>query len=50
MIESNINFGNQPIPDNPANLKYGVSVTDGCIDWETTESCIMGMHEKLLTR
>ena len=49
MIESNINFGNQPIPDNLADLKYGVSVTDGCIDWETTESCIMGMHEKLLT-
>jgi 3-deoxy-7-phosphoheptulonate synthase len=49
MIESNINFGNQPIPDDPADLKYGVSVTDGCIDWATTESCIMGMHEKLKT-
>jgi len=49
MIESNINFGNQPIPDNIADLQYGVSVTDGCIDWETTERCILDMHEKLQT-
>jgi len=49
MIESNINFGNQPIPDNPDDLQYGVSVTDGCIDWETTERCILDMHEKLKT-
>ena len=49
MIESNINFGNQPIPENLHDLKYGVSVTDGCIDWETTEKCIMDMHKKLLT-
>ena len=49
MIESNINFGNQSIPDNPADLQYGVSITDGCIDWETTERCILDMHEKLKT-
>ncbi|MDX2456963.1 MAG: 3-deoxy-7-phosphoheptulonate synthase, partial [Gammaproteobacteria bacterium] len=49
MIESNINFGNQPIPENLHDLKYGVSVTDGCIDWEATVKCIMEMHEKLLT-
>ena len=49
MIESNINFGNQSIPDNHADLRYGVSVTDGCIDWETTERCILDMHEKLKT-
>lgn len=48
MIESNINFGNQPIPENPDELKYGVSVTDGCIDWETSERCILDMHEKLM--
>jgi 3-deoxy-7-phosphoheptulonate synthase len=47
MIESNINAGNQSIPDNLADLKYGVSVTDGCIDWETTEGCIMDMHRAL---
>jgi 3-deoxy-7-phosphoheptulonate synthase len=49
MIESNINFGNQPIPENLAELKYGVSVTDGCIDWETTARTILDMHEKLKT-
>jgi len=50
MIESNINFGNQPIPENPDELQYGVSVTDGCIDWETSERCILDMHEKLMTQ
>ena len=40
MIESNLNWGNQPIPENPADLKYGVSVTDACIDWPTTEKTI----------
>ncbi|MGB5440234.1 MAG: 3-deoxy-7-phosphoheptulonate synthase [Gammaproteobacteria bacterium] len=47
MIESNINAGNQPIPDDIAELKYGISVTDGCIDWETTEKLITGMHAQL---
>ena len=47
MIESNINAGNQPIPENLADLKYGVSVTDGCIDWETTEQLILEMHQTL---
>jgi len=47
MIESNINAGNQPIPDDITQLKYGVSVTDGCIDWETTETTIMQMHDRL---
>jgi 3-deoxy-7-phosphoheptulonate synthase len=47
MIESNINAGNQSIPKNLADLKYGVSVTDGCIDWETTEQCLMEVYEKL---
>ncbi|MDH3871054.1 MAG: 3-deoxy-7-phosphoheptulonate synthase [Gammaproteobacteria bacterium] len=47
MIESNINAGNQPIPDDLSRLKYGVSVTDGCIDWKTTEDLITGMHAQL---
>ncbi len=50
MIESNINAGNQPIPENLADLKYGVSVTDGCIDWETTESTILDMYNALSRR
>ena len=47
MIESNLKAGNQSIPDNLDELKYGVSVTDGCIDWETTEQCLREMREKL---
>jgi 3-deoxy-7-phosphoheptulonate synthase len=47
MIESNLKAGNQPIPDNLAELEYGVSVTDGCIDWETTEQCLRRTRNKL---
>ncbi|MEH6568327.1 MAG: 3-deoxy-7-phosphoheptulonate synthase [Halioglobus sp.] len=47
MVESNLKAGNQSIPKNLDELKYGVSVTDGCIDWETTETCLMEMRDKL---
>ncbi|MFY0663298.1 MAG: 3-deoxy-7-phosphoheptulonate synthase [Natronospirillum sp.] len=47
MIESNINFGNQKLSPNLADMQYGVSVTDGCIDWTTTETSIRKMHQKL---
>jgi 3-deoxy-7-phosphoheptulonate synthase len=47
MVESNINWGNQSIPQNLADLKYGVSVTDACIDWPTTEKAILEMRDKL---
>lgn len=47
MVESNLNWGNQPIPENLDDLKYGVSVTDACIDWETTEKALRDMREKL---
>ncbi|KAI1760008.1 3-deoxy-7-phosphoheptulonate synthase [Hypoxylon sp. FL1150] len=37
MIESNINEGNQKVPaDGPAGLEKGVSITDACIDWDST--------------
>ena len=48
MLESNINAGRQDIPANLADLKYGVSVTDGCIDWETTAQIIREAHQQLL--
>jgi len=41
MIESNINAGNQSLKDGRAALKYGVSITDPCIDWSTTEACLL---------
>jgi 3-deoxy-7-phosphoheptulonate synthase len=47
MLESNINAGRQDIPANLAELKYGVSVTDGCIDWDTTAAIIREAHDKL---
>ncbi len=37
MIESNLEEGNQPIPDDLDDLKHGVSITDACIDWASTE-------------
>jgi 3-deoxy-7-phosphoheptulonate synthase len=40
MIESNIEAGNQSIPDDLSQLKYGCSVTDACVDWDTTEKMI----------
>ena len=47
MLESFINAGNQPIPEDLRKLEYGVSVTDACIDWETTEQSLIKMAEKL---
>lgn len=47
MIESHINAGNQSIPANLEELRYGVSVTDGCIDWEATEACLRTMRDKI---
>ncbi len=40
MIESNLEAGNQPIPSDLSQLKYGCSVTDGCVDWATTEKML----------
>lgn len=50
MVESNLFEGNQPIPDDLNQLKYGVSVTDKCIDWPTTEKMILEAYEKLKKR
>ncbi|MBX7149902.1 3-deoxy-7-phosphoheptulonate synthase [bacterium] len=47
MIESHLNEGNQPIPENLKDLKYGVSVTDKCVNWETTETMILDAYSKL---
>ena len=40
MLESNINEGNQSIPDNLDDMKYGVSITDKCLDWERTAEAL----------
>lgn len=40
MLESHLEAGNQDIPVDRSKLRYGVSVTDGCIDWATTEKSL----------
>jgi 3-deoxy-7-phosphoheptulonate synthase len=47
MVESNLHEGNQPMPVTPADLKYGVSLTDACINWETTERMLRFGHAEL---
>jgi len=47
MVESHLNEGNQPIPKNLADLRYGVSLTDSCIGWETTERMLRWGYETL---
>lgn len=47
MVESHLGWGAQSIPKDMAQLKYGVSITDACIDWDTTEKTLRGMHAKL---
>lgn len=47
MIESYLEEGNQPTPTDPSQLKYGVSITDKCIDWNTTEQALREAHRRL---
>lgn len=47
MIESHLGWGNQSICEDLSQLQYGVSITDACIDWDTTEKSIRSMHAKL---
>jgi len=52
MIESFLEAGNQPLPKDPkdlSNLKYGVSITDKCIDWVSTERMLWEAHGRLKT-
>lgn len=47
MLESNINEGNQPIPDDLSEIRHGVSVTDACINWQTTESILRSFAKEV---
>jgi 3-deoxy-7-phosphoheptulonate synthase len=47
MLESNLFEGNQPIPENLQDLKYGVSITDACISWTNTEQLILQAYKDL---
>ncbi len=50
MLESNIEAGNQKLSNDRRALKYGVSITDPCIDWPTTERCLLEAAESLTLR
>ena len=47
MLESNLGAGSQSIPTDLSQLRYGVSVTDGCIDWASTEKLLRQMADKM---
>lgn len=47
MLESNLFAGNQPAPTRNEALRYGVSITDGCLDWAATERCLRETHATL---
>ena len=47
MVESHLSEGNQPIPKDISALRYGVSITDSCIGWETTERMLRWGYEAL---
>lgn len=50
MLESHLQSGNQSSEGKtPDELEYGVSITDGCIDWATTETLITQTRDKLIT-
>ncbi len=47
MLESNLHFGRQDIPSDLSQLKYGVSVTDGCLDWEATATALRQLRANI---
>jgi len=51
MIESHINEGRQDVPaEGPTDLKYGVSITDACIDWQTTVTILDRLNRAVQER
>lgn len=51
MIESNIYEGNQKVPvEGPSALRKGVSITDACIDWNSTEIVLEGLAKAVRAR
>ncbi|GKX63958.1 Phospho-2-dehydro-3-deoxyheptonate aldolase, Tyr-sensitive [Pragia fontium] len=50
MLESNIHEGNQSSEQPRSDMRYGVSVTDACINWETTDTLLRRVHQELKQR
>lgn len=49
MLESHLHAGNQKLKD-PKDLQYGVSITDACINWETTVTTLRKLAETVAAR
>ena len=47
MLESHLHQGNQSSAMPRQQMQYGVSITDACINWETTEQLLRKLAEKL---
>jgi len=47
MLESNLKAGAQKLGDDPGALVHGLSITDECIDWDTTEELLRWAHTVL---
>jgi 3-deoxy-7-phosphoheptulonate synthase len=47
MIESYLEEGSQPFPKGPAELRYGLSITDPCVGWATTERMLRWGAEQM---
>lgn len=47
MLESNIHAGAQELAQPPLSLRYGVSITDACMGWEDTQSCLRHLARRL---
>lgn len=47
MLESNLKAGNQKIGSDPSALQYGLSITDACIDWDTTDALLRDAAQQL---
>jgi 3-deoxy-7-phosphoheptulonate synthase len=47
MLESHLKAGSQSIPSDLSKLEYGMSITDPCIDWQTTERLLLKLHQSL---
>ncbi|WP_373100140.1 MULTISPECIES: 3-deoxy-7-phosphoheptulonate synthase [Pasteurellaceae] len=47
MLESNLYAGNQSAEQPVSDMQYGVSITDACIDWDTSERLLRTMAAAL---
>ena len=45
MFESNLKAGKQSSDKGRENLEWGVSITDACVDWDTTVEMLDGLSK-----